>query len=391
MYAIKNQGKKKEEHQENNITLHSKHRSVEDWLTRLKNTRPIQSYTKGSYSIEEILKSQIVLFNSRKKWGLLFALASVSGLFCVPVGLDQILSNYTWSVDGAILIAKTVLLPISTLLVITGMYVLNDLIDADLDRANGKTNRPIPSGNVSKRHALIFVVSINLIGLLIPALMSNMLGTLFMSIIALIGTLYSIPKISLKDKFIIKTFAIAIVMMCSLLLGSSIYLDSYFKPSINGLISEVYPPMSLSLLVFPLFSGMMLALMVFVTSPLNDLGDIDGDKHAGRRTIPIIIGNENTVRLSILVTLGMAISSWILYFAAVPSIEYAEINVYHPSATALVLPLTISVTSLLTILHLINVLKHLDDRNFVRDSVTKKSMPLHLLLQISLAIGCSLI
>jgi geranylgeranylglycerol-phosphate geranylgeranyltransferase len=391
MYAIKNQGKKKEEHQENNITLHSKHRSVEDWLTRLKNTRPIQSYTKGSYSIEEILKSQIVLFNSRKKWGLLFALASVSGLFCVPVGLDQILSNYTWSVDGAILIAKTVLLPISTLLVITGMYVLNDLIDADLDRANGKTKRPIPSGNVSKRHALIFVVSINLIGLLIPALMSNMLGTLFMSIIALIGTLYSIPKISLKDKFIIKTFAIAIVMMCSLLLGSSIYLDSYFKPSINGLISEVYPPMSLSLLVFPLFSGMMLALMVFVTSPLNDLGDIDGDKHAGRRTIPIIIGNENTVRLSILVTLGMAISSWILYFAAVPSIEYAEINVYHPSATALVLPLTISVTSLLTILHLINVLKHLDDRNFVRDSVTKKSMPLHLLLQISLAIGCSLI
>jgi geranylgeranylglycerol-phosphate geranylgeranyltransferase len=391
MYAIKNQGKKKEEHQENNITLHSKHRSVEDWLTRLKNTRPIQSYTKGSYSIEEILKSQIVLFNSRKKWGLLFALASVSGLFCVPVGLDQILSNYTWSVDGAILIAKTVLLPISTLLVITGMYVLNDLIDADLDRANGKTKRPIPSGNVSKRHALIFVVSINLIGLLIPALMSNMLGTLFMSIIALIGTLYSIPKISLKDKFIIKTFAIAIVMMCSLLLGSSIYLDSYFKPSINGLISEVYPPMSLSLLVFPLFSGMMLALMVFVTSPLNDLGDIDGDKHAGRRTIPIIIGNENTVRLSILVTLGMAISSWILYFAAVPSIEYAEIVVYHPSATALVLPLTISVTSLLTILHLINVLKHLDDRNFVRDSVTKKSMPLHLLLQISLAIGCSLI
>jgi 4-hydroxybenzoate polyprenyltransferase len=392
MYAIKNESEKKvQQHQENNVTSHSKYRSIENWPTRLKNTKRIQSYTKGSYSIEKILKSQIVLFNSRKKWGLLFALASVSGLFCVPVGLDQILSSYTWSVDGAILIAKTVLLPISTLLVITGMYVLNDLIDADLDRANGKTKRPIPSGNVSKRHALIFVISINLIGLLIPALMSNMLGTLFMSIIALIGILYSIPKISLKDRFIIKTFAIAIVMMCSLLLGSSIYLDSYFKPSINGLISEVYPPMSLSLLVFPLFSGMMLALMVFVTSPLNDLGDIDGDKHAGRRTIPIIIGNENTVRLSILITLGMAISSWILYFAVVPSIEYAEINVYHPNATALVLPLTISVTSLLTIFHLINVLKHLDDRNFVRDSVTKKSMPLHLLLQISLAIGCSLI
>jgi geranylgeranylglycerol-phosphate geranylgeranyltransferase len=135
----------------------------------------------------------------------------------------------------------------------------------------------------------------------------------------------------------------------------------------------------------------MLALMVFVTSPLNDLGDIYGDKNVGRRTIPIMIGNENTVRLSILIALGMAISSWTLYFAAVSLIEYDEINVYYPSTTRLVLPSMISLTSLFTIFHLINVLKHLDDRKFVRDSVTKKSMPLHILLQISLVIGCSII
>jgi geranylgeranylglycerol-phosphate geranylgeranyltransferase len=391
MCASINESKKKEQHQANNLTPDSKLRSVVNWLTRFKNTRQVWRPSKDRNSIEEVLRSQIVLFNSRKKWGLLFALATVSGLFCVPLGLDQILSNYSWSLDGMILISKTVLLPISTLLIITGMYVLNDLIDADLDRVNGKTKRPIPSGNVSKRHALIFVISINLIGISIPILMSNILGILFTSIIALIGVLYSMPKISLKDKFIIKTFAIAIVMMCSLLLGSSIYLDEYFKISINGLIYEVYPSMSVSLLLYPIFCGIMLALMVFVTSPLNDLGDIYGDKNAGRRTIPIMIGNENTVRLSILIALGMAISSWTLYFAAVSLIEYDEINVYYPSTTRLVLPSMISLTSLFTIFHLINVLKHLDDRKFVRDSVTKKSMPLHILLQISLVIGCSII
>ena len=144
--------KRKYRNQANNVSLHSKHRFEEEWLTT-----QAQRCIKGSNSIEGILKSQLVLFNSRKRWGLLFAIATVSGLFCVPVSLDQILSNYSWSIDDAILIANTLFLPISTLLIITGIYVLNDLIDADLDRANGKTKRPIPSGRVSKRHALMFV------------------------------------------------------------------------------------------------------------------------------------------------------------------------------------------------------------------------------------------
>ena len=49
----------------------------------------------------------------------------------------------------------------------------------------------------------------------------------------------------------------------------------------------------------------MLALMVFVTPPRNDLGDIKGDKKAGRRTIPIVLGKENTIPLSMLITLGI--------------------------------------------------------------------------------------
>jgi len=36
-------------------------------------------------------------------------------------------------------------------LIITGMYVLNDLFDAGLDRINEKIHRPLPSGKGTKR------------------------------------------------------------------------------------------------------------------------------------------------------------------------------------------------------------------------------------------------
>jgi geranylgeranylglycerol-phosphate geranylgeranyltransferase len=148
-------------------------------------------------------------------------------------------------------------------------------------------------------------------------------------------------------------------MMCSLLLGSSIHLDKYLVIGINGLIFDNYYSTAIMLLLLPVFSGIALALMVFVTSPLNDLGDIEGDKASGRRTIPIVIGRENTIKLSVLVALGIAVSSWALYFIEVSTIGNEKIDVnYNNSTHAYVLPSLISVTSLLTIFHLIGVSKH---------------------------------
>jgi geranylgeranylglycerol-phosphate geranylgeranyltransferase len=303
------ENRKNEQNWVDSLTPHEVRSAVSSRIARFENTRQAQRAAASGNSIRVILRSQLILFTSRMKWGLLFALATAAGIFCVPIGSNLILSNFSLSLDGIFLILKTVLLPICTLLIITGMYVLNDLIDADLDRMNRKFKRPIPSRKVPKRHALIFVVGMNLIGISIPVLINSTLGILAASTIALIGILYSIPKISLKDKFIIKTIAIPIIMMCSLLLGSGIRLDKYLVIGINGLIFDNYHSTAKMLLLLPMFSGIALALMVFVTSPLNDLGDIEGDKASGRRTIPIVIGRENTIKLSVLVALGIAVSS----------------------------------------------------------------------------------
>ncbi|MGH9987528.1 MAG: UbiA prenyltransferase family protein, partial [Nitrososphaeraceae archaeon] len=202
------------------INTDSKWLPITRWIESTKNSRQGQIYKAlfGGRDILSLLRSQILLFNSRKKWGLLFALATFSGMFCVPTAMDQIQGNMLGSVDNRVSFLINLVLPMSTLLIITGMYMLNDLFDADLDRINGKTKRPIPSGKVSKRQALVFVILMNVVGLSVPILANNVVGAILASTIALIGVLYSLPKISLKDKFIIKTCAIGIAMACSLLL-----------------------------------------------------------------------------------------------------------------------------------------------------------------------------
>jgi geranylgeranylglycerol-phosphate geranylgeranyltransferase len=334
-----------------------------------------------------LLRSQILLFNSRKKWGFLFALATLSGLFCVPSAIDEIQADFFGAPAGMVILSINMLLPISTLLIIIGMYVLNDLFDADLDRINGKTDRPIPSGKVSKRQALVFVILMNFIGLSIPILADNLIGIILASAIALIGVLYSLPKTSLKDKFIIKTCAISIAMACSLFLGASIYLDyDIMAYRVSGWAAGHTE------ILYPLFSGLMLALMVFVTSPLNDLGDIKGDKEAGRRTIPIVLGRTNTIKLSLFITLGIAFSSWLLYATLLSSDGGNWIGLINGiSFSAIALPIIVSGTCILIIIHLLHVLGRIEDQNFIRRSISKKSMPLHLLLQLSLVIGCLLI
>lgn len=375
------------------INTDSKWLPITHWIESTKNSRQCQIYKAlfGGCDILPLLRSQILLFNSRKKWGLLFALATFSGMLCVPTAIDQIQGNLLGSVDNRLSFLINLVLPMSTLLIITGMYVLNDLFDADLDRINGKTKRPIPSGKVSKRQALVFVILMNVVGLSVPILANNVLGTILASTIALIGVLYSLPKISLKDKFIIKTCAIGIAMVCSLLLGASMY----FIDNVGTDISTMFYWISVQTggqFLYPMFSGLVLAMMVLVTSPLNDLGDIKGDKQAGRRTIPIVLGKENTVRLSMLITIGIAISSWMLYVTFLSSFENDAIRLNDKiGAFSLALPLIVSGTCLLVIFHLLNVSKRIEDQNYIRESVSKKSMPLHLLLQLSLVVGCMLL
>ena len=305
------------------------------------------------------LCSQLILFNSRKKYGLLYSVATVAGLFCIP-GILNVMDSET---KIQLLLQRIILAPFITLMIAVGMYILNDLVDADFDKTNLK-NRPIPSGLVSKKQAWTFIMLTNgaALGILISTLAID--SIIFVMPMILIGILYSTPpkKIALMNRFVIKNIAIALFYMLCTMLGIT---GSYgIELAINNPIVAIH-------------TITMSGIMIFVGSIVNDLGDIKGDKAAGRRTIPIVLGGENTVKMLIILLVSMPAISWMLYGTFV---EHDSIS------TMMTTPIAVTIVASLALLRMANVRKMFEDMKLMREQ-HKKWFPLHMVLQFGMVVG----
>jgi geranylgeranylglycerol-phosphate geranylgeranyltransferase len=311
--------------------------------------------SKNRFQQSSFIRSQIILFHSRKKWGLVYALATIAGLLCIPEGIPSIIGQ----IDPLTFVSRTISLPLASFMIIVGMYVLNDLIDVDLDRANRK-KRPIPAGQVTRKQVWVFIGLTNGLGIVLAGLTLNLVSAWIAIGIAIIGIMYSAPKVSLKDRFVVKTLSIAVAMALCALLGATFT----FGLELAG-----------GNFFLPIYIALMLAIMIFITSPFNDLGDVVGDKAAGRRTVPIVIGKENTIKLSIALAIAMAMTSWL--FSGLQIVGLA-------TSTG------VSFVSFLVVLNMSKVLKRTDDEEYVRKK-HKISYPLHIILQSAIVVGMLLI
>jgi geranylgeranylglycerol-phosphate geranylgeranyltransferase len=324
-------------------------------LTRGK-PQDIQQNTKPRAQAS-FFGSQIILFNSRKKHGLLYAVATAAGLFCIP-GILSVMGSET---EMQLLIQRTLPLPFITLMIAVGMYVLNDLVDADIDRTNSK-NRPIPSGLVSKKQAWSFIMLTNgaAVGMLIVTF--TLISSILLVPMILIGILYSLPrKIALMNRFLLKNIAIALFYMLCAMLG---FTSSY---SIDLAINN--PIVAIHIMA-------MSGIMIFVGSTVNDLGDIKGDKAAGRRTIPIVLGGENTVKMLVILLGTMPAISWVLYTTFVE----------HNNASTMMTPIAVTIVASLAILRMSNIRKVFEDMKLMREQ-HKKWFPLYTVLQLGMVGG----
>ena len=320
--------------------------------------------------------AQCLLFNSRRKFGLLYCLSTVAGLFCCPGILDLITSQG----DIQLLIQRTVPLPFITLLIAVGMYVLNDLIDSDLDRANSKSSRPIPSGLVSRKQAWIFILLTNGSGIILSAITFNMATILLVVPMTLIGILYSAPKIALMSRFVVKNLSIALFYMLCAILGIT------FSYGIDGAINAS---------IESIHSVIMLGIMIFVGSIVNDSGDIRGDKQAGRRTIPIVLGGEKTLKLLIILLASMPVLSWMMFYADIVIIDDNNRNNNDKdnprdssgdSLGKIAHPIAVSIVAFLGLARISKLGKRFEDMEFVRKQ-HKKWFPLHMVLQSGIIVG----
>ena len=178
-----------------------------------------------------------------------------------------------------------------------------------------------------------------------------------------IGIMYSAPKVALMNRFVIKNLSIAIFyMMCALLGMTSIYgVDLAFSnPSV------------------PVHSMAVFGVMIFVGSIVNDLGDVKGDKAEGRRTIPIVMGGERTVKMLMVLLMSMPAISWALYLWA--------------DGTGITTAAAISVIAILALTRMTKMQHGLKtmDADYMRKQ-HKKWFPLHMVLQASLVVGMLLI
>jgi geranylgeranylglycerol-phosphate geranylgeranyltransferase len=317
-------------------------------------------HTTESNCRASFLCSQLILFNSRKKYGLLYSVATAAGLFCIP-GILNVGGPET---EIQLLIQRIIPAPFITLMIAVGMYILNDLVDADVDKTSLK-NRPIPSGLVSKKQAWTFIMLTNgvALGILISTLAID--SIIFVIPMILIGILYSMPKkIALMNRFVIKNVAIALFyMLCSML---GITWSYGIELAINNPIVAIHTIT---------ISG----IMIFVGSTVNDLGDIKGDKAAGRRTIPIVLGGENTIKLLIFLLVGMPTISWMLY----------AIFVEHDSIRTMMTPIAVTIVASLALLRMTSIWKVFEDMKLMREQ-HKKWFPLHMVVQPGMIVGPSL-
>ena len=260
-----------------------------------------------------------------------------------------------------LLIQRIVAAPFITLMIAVGMYILNDLIDANVDSTNLK-NRPIPSGVVSKKQAWTFIMLTNgaALGILISTL--PIASIMFVMPMMLIGIFYSMPKrIALMNRFVIKNIAIALFyMLCSML----------------GITSSHSIELAINNPIVAIHTITMSGIMIFVGSTINDLGDIKGDNAAGRRTIPIVLGGENTVKMLIILLASMPVISWILYSSFV---EHYGISTMMP-------PIAVTIVASLALLRMTKIGKVSEDMKLMREQ-HKKWFPLHIVLQSGMIVG----
>ncbi|MDE1765412.1 MAG: UbiA prenyltransferase family protein [Thaumarchaeota archaeon] len=158
-------------------------------------------------------------------------------------------------------------------------YVYNDLTDQKIDRRNGKKSSEIPREmyGPTRNYVIFFFVLSNILTFSI-----NWQTGLADSLAIALAIVYSHPRTHLKDKFILKTA----------ITGGGGFIASIMGSLAVGNV----PPLAF-------VSSFTVFLFYFLLGPLGDITDMKGDKEAGRRTIPIVLGIPRSFLFMILVTL----------------------------------------------------------------------------------------
>lgn len=179
--------------------------------------------------------------------------------------------------------------------------VINDYFDVEIDKVN-RPLRPIPSGKISLKSALIYYFILNVIALLFVSQV-NLYAFLIASLSIVMIFFYSYK---LKSKGLIGNFVVGFMTGLAFIFG--------------GVIGENLIP-----LLFPFIFGL---LVNFAREILKDVEDIEGDRIKELQTFPIVHGEERALQaFNFLIGLTI-VSTLIPYFLEIYNLLYLLIILF---------------------------------------------------------------
>ena len=263
---------------------------------------------------------------------------------------------FVWALITSYLIASNlrpatftmVLLVSSGYLLSLGVYIANALGDLEEDRINSPS-RPLPSGAVGSHEAILFSILLLSSSLSIASFIS--LPTLALYTVCIfLGIAYSTPRIQAK-----RVFQFKIIIPVA---GSAIF-------SLAGGSAA----QSMNPVIF--FAAIAFALFALVTLLLGDIADVRGDRLAGVRSLPIVIGAKNSVKFVTIIPAILCILGILAY-------QFVNMNVLF-----LILIIAISAYSSLSVGALLG---SYGDRKSLR-RVKSRMRVVHFILQIAFIVG----
>lgn len=187
------------------------------------------------------------------------------------------------------------------------LYVvgLNQLTDVDIDRVN-KPELPLASGAYSTRTGRVITLVSAAVALL-AGLQQGLVMLLTVFFVMLLGSLYSLPPLRLKNRPLLAAASIALARGVAANLG----LWLHFRGLLPG--AAVEPPLGWALLFFFLF-GVVISLY-------KDIPDWRGDALFAVRTFAVVLGRVQVFRLgrwliSAMYLLPIGLGLWLLPGAA---------------------------------------------------------------------------
>ena len=176
-----------------------------------------------------------------------------------------------------------------TYMVSLATYIYNDLYDINADRLNN-VKRIAVTSDVNRGSMLRLVVSLLASGLLL-LISINIYTMMIACICSFLAVAYSHRRFNIKDRFPHKTIVNALGASLAALIGGF---------AVDDLDSKV---LTLSTLSF---------LYLCILAPLGDIQDYHGDRLAGKRTMPVVLG----IRRSIYVMMSMPLLILAAYLAS---------------------------------------------------------------------------